>query len=103
MGNEMSCCGTKKTSGRNRPTPLKQYVVEAPLERIAIDILSPLPLTTRGNRNVPVVTDYFTKWTKSYSFRDQNAEIVTEKVVYEFVGRFGVPRQLHSDQGTHLE
>jgi len=78
MGNEMSCCGTKKTSGRNRRAPLKQYVVEAPLERIAIGTLSPLPLTTRGNRNVLVVTDYFTKWTKSYSFPDQNAEIVAE-------------------------
>ena len=32
-------CGSKKTWGRKRRAPLKQYVVGAPMERIAIDIL----------------------------------------------------------------
>ena len=96
-------CGAKKTSGRKRRAPLKQYVVGAPLERIAMDILGPLPLTTSGNRYVLVVTDYFTKWTEGYAIPDQTAPTVAEKLVSEFICRFGVPRQLHSDQGTNFE
>ena len=96
-------CGAKKNWGRKRRSPLKQYVVGAPMERLAMDILGPLPLTPRGNRFVLVVTDYFTKWTESYAISNQEAVTVAEKLVAEFVCRFGVPRELHSDQGTNLE
>ena len=35
-----------------------------PLERIAMDILGPLPETPRGNKYILVLGDYFTKWTE---------------------------------------
>ena len=54
-------CGSKKTWGRKRRAPLQQYVVGAPMERIAIDILGPLPETPRKNKFVLVVSDFFTK------------------------------------------
>ena len=96
-------CGSKKTWGRKRRAPLKQYVVGAPMERIAIDILGPLPETPRKNKFILVVSDYFTKWTESYPIPNQEATTVAEKLVSEFICRFGVPRQLHSDQGTNFE
>lgn len=73
------------------------------MERLAMDILGPLPQTPRGNKFVLVVTDYFTKWTESYPIPNQEAVTVAEKLVGEFVCRFGVPRELHSDQGTNFE
>ena len=96
-------CGAKKNWGRKRRSPLKQHVVGVPMERLAMDILGPLPLTPRGNRFVLVVTDYFTKWTESYAIPNQEAVTVAEKLVGEFVCRFGVPRELPSDQGTNFE
>ena len=68
-----------------------------------MDILGPLPLTPCGNRYVLVVTDYFTKWTESCAIPNQEAATVAEKLVSEFVYRFGVPRELHSDQRTNFE
>lgn len=73
------------------------------MERLAMDILGPLPLTPCGNRYVLVVTDYFTKWMESYAIPNQEAATVAEKLVSQFVCRFGVPRELHSDQGTNFE
>ena len=73
------------------------------MERIAMDILGPLSVTPRGNRYILVISDYFTKWTESYAIPDQAATTVAEKVVSEYVCRFGVPRQIHSDQGTNFE
>ena len=67
------------------------------MERLAMDILRLLPLIRRGNIYVLVVADYFTKWTESYAIPNQEAVTVAEKLVSEFVCRFGVPRELHSD------
>ena len=96
-------CGSKKTWGKKRLAPLKQYVVGVPMERIAIDILGPLPETPRRNKFILVVSDYFNKWTESYRIPNQEATTVAEKLVSEFICSFGVPRQLHSDQGTNFE
>ena len=68
-----------------------------------MNILGPLPLTPRGNKFVLVVTDYFTKWTESYAIPNQEASTVAEKLVSEFVRRFGVLREKHSDQGSNFE
>ncbi|GBO33773.1 hypothetical protein AVEN_90734-1 [Araneus ventricosus] len=46
-----------RTEGR-----LQRYNVGAPFERMALDILGPLPVTTKGNRYALVLMDYFTKW-----------------------------------------
>ena len=73
------------------------------MERLAMDILGPLPITPRNNRYVLVVSDYFTKWTEAYALPDQTAATIAETLVSEFVSRFGVPRQIHSDQGTNFE
>ena len=75
------------------------YNVGAPMERIAIDVMGPVPATDRANK---YICDYFTKWTESYAMPNQEAEIVANVVVREFISRFGVPRQLHTDQGRNF-
>lgn len=96
-------CGTKKNWGKKRRSTLKQNVVDAPIECLAMDILGLLLLNPRGNKFILVVTDYFTKWTESYPILNQEASTVAEKLVGEFICRFGVPREIHSDPGTNCE
>ena len=78
---------------------MRQYNAGVPTERIALDILGPLPLSEEGNKYNLVVSDYFTKWPEAYSLPNQEATTVAEVLVKEFVSRFGVPRELYSDQG----
>ena len=101
----MSCgkCAARKPSLRKNKAPLKQYQVGEPLERIAMDLLGPLPLTRRGNRHVLVIGDYFTKWMEAIALPDQDTETVAKAVVEEFICRYGTPRQLHTDRGTCFE
>jgi transposase InsO family protein len=47
--------------------------------------------------------DYFTKWPEAYFIPDQEASTVTDILVTNFFCRFGIPRELHSDQGRHFE
>ena len=38
-----------------------------------------------------VVADYFSKWTESYPLPNQEARTVAQKLVDEFICRFGAP------------
>jgi len=96
-------CARKKNPPRKSRAPLKQLPVGAPLERVAIDVLGPLTETHQGNSYILVVGDYWTKWMETYPIPDQQAETVAAKLVEEFVCRFGVPEELHSDQGRNFE
>ena len=82
---------------------MKTYNVGAPMERIAINVMGPLPIIDRENKYVLVISDYFTKWTESSAMSNQEAETVADVVAREFVSRFGVPRQLDTDQGRNVE
>jgi hypothetical protein len=46
--------------------------------------------------------DYCTKLSEPYTIPNQKASTVAEKLVSNFC-RFGVPRDLHSDQGLNSE
>ena len=110
MGNDVrrfcrSCdiCASRKPPPKKARSPMKQYNVGAPLERTAIDVLGPLPVTSDGNKFILVIADYFTKWTEAFPMSNQEATTVAKILVDEFVSRFGTPLQLHSDQGTNFE
>ena len=73
------------------------------MERIAIDMLGPLPKTVSGNEYVMVMCDYFTKSVECYALPDQQAYTVADALVTNFFSRFGVPYVLHTDQGRDFE
>ena len=54
-------CFSKKRPCRKPKGPLKLYNVGAPMERIAADIMGPLPVTKQGNIYLLVAIDYLTK------------------------------------------
>ena len=59
-------CSSRKKPSKTPRAPMKTYNVGAPMERIAIDVMGPLPTTDSDNRYILVMSDYFTKWTESY-------------------------------------
>ncbi|KAJ8943520.1 hypothetical protein NQ318_023030 [Aromia moschata] len=80
-----------------------QYLSGAPFERVAVDILGPLPVTDRGNKYLMVVMDYFSKWPEAVPLPNQEAETVAEAFIENVIARHGVPLELHSDQGRNFE
>ena len=83
--------------------PLQLHQPGVPLQRVAMDILGPLPETERGNRYILVITDYFTKWTEAFPMSNMEAHTVAKLFVYNFVCRFGAPDYLHTDEGRNFE
>lgn len=82
---------------------MRQYNVGSPFERIAVDIAGPFPTTEDGNKYIMVAIDYFSKWVEAYALPNQEAVTVAETLVKELFSRFGVPLELHSDQGRNFE
>lgn len=96
-------CSAKKGPPSRLRGHLQLYNVGAPLERVAVDIAGPLPMTTSGNKYIVVAMDYFTKWPEAYPVPSQDAVTVASVLVNNFFSRFGVPNELHSDQGRNFE
>lgn len=58
-------CAARKQSKKKNHAPLGSYHVGETMERVALDILGPLPLTKKGNKYILVMVDCFSKWTEA--------------------------------------
>ncbi|KAL7883281.1 hypothetical protein SRHO_G00009390 [Serrasalmus rhombeus] len=96
-------CAAKKGPAKAARAPLQPMQSGSPMERVAVDVLGPFPITDAGNRFIIVAMDYFTKWPEAYAVPDQSAVTTAEALVDNFFCRFGVPEVLHSDQGRNFE
>ena len=77
-------CAKRKGTQKARQGPMKTYGAGSPMERVAMDILGPLPESTKGNKYNLVISDYFTRWAEAYALPNQEAQTVAEVVVTEF-------------------
>ena len=96
-------CQRAKNVTRKPRAKLRVSKVGAPMERVGIDILGPMTQTRRGYRYVLVISDYFTRWSEAFAMKNIEAVTVADLLVKEFICRYGIPRQIHSDQGRQFE
>ena len=96
-------CAAQKAVPPRSKAKLKQFRAGHPMELIAVDIMGPWTETANGNKYVLVISDYFTKWTEAFALSSHTAPVVAEKIVEEFMFRYGIARQLHSDQGSEFD
>lgn len=98
-----SCEICQKSSHRRVPrAPMRPIpVVTEPFERMAMDIVGPLPRRRAGNRYVLVMCDYATKYPEAVPLRSIDAEHVAEELVKVFA-RVGIPKEILTDQGSNF-
>lgn len=96
-------CFARKPKRQTNRAPLGSYISGGPMERVALDILGPLPVTEKGNKYILVITDLFTKWTEAVAIPDQESKTICTAFIDNFITKFGTPLQLHSDQGRNFQ
>lgn len=100
---QCDACAARKPSYSQNKSPLGSCQVGGPMEKVAVDVLGPLPMTRQGNRFILVIVDTFTKWTEAVAIPNQETSTITRAFIDNFASKFGAPLQLHSDQGRNFE
>ena len=96
-------CARAKTGESGHRAKLVQDIPGMPMERMAVDLMGPLPKTENGNLYIAVVVDYFTKWAEAFALPNKQSQTVAEALVTGVICRLGAPHRLHSDQGGEFE
>nr|GFA70808.1 reverse transcriptase domain-containing protein [Tanacetum cinerariifolium] len=65
-----------------------------------IDFMGPFP-SSKGNKYIIVAVDYLSKWVESKALPTNDARVVV-KFLKSLFSRFGTPKEIISDRGTHF-
>nr|GEV98944.1 reverse transcriptase domain-containing protein [Tanacetum cinerariifolium] len=65
-----------------------------------IDFMGPFP-SSKGNKYILVAVNYLSKWVEAKEFPTNDARVVV-KFLKSLFSRFGTPKAIISDQGTHF-
>ena len=71
-------------------------------QRIAMDIVGPLPETYNGNRYILVMSEYTTRYMIGVAIKDQKASTFANAFIINVVLRYGSPTEILTDQGTNF-
>ncbi|WCJ40198.1 GAG/POL/ENV polyprotein [Euphorbia peplus] len=93
------CQRTGNISARNA-MPLNNIVVCEIFDVWGIDFMGPFP-SSYGNKYILVAVDYVSKWVEAVPSQINDARVVT-KFLKKLFARYGIPRAIISDQGTHF-
>ena len=92
-------CAKERISLRKHASFLKLFPATAPLEFVSIDILGPLPRTTTGFRYLLVISDRYSKLTRTVPLRDIKSVTIARAFCEHWVFQYGPPTYVLSDNG----
>eukprot|EP00171_Calliarthron_tuberculosum_P008354 IDg8354t1 len=92
--NECHQCARERTKLRNHAAPMQLFPASSPLEFVAIDILGPLTVSTKGHKFILVMTDRFSKMVRAVPLRSISALTVAKVFVRDWVFVYGPPAKL---------
>ena len=90
-----------------RPTssnviPLQPQVMIKPFEKWALNFVGEISPMSHKKKYILVCTDYVTKWVEAKALFRAIEKSVVEFIYEEIFTRFGVPREIVTDQGTQF-
>lgn len=71
-------------------------------ETIAVDLFGPLPRSEDGYQWILIVEDLCSRWVELFALKVASAENCALKLLDEVILRYGVPRRIHSDNGSQF-
>ena len=82
---------------------MSQNWVGVPIERVFLDLLEPFPESRNRNKYGLSIVDQFTRWLELFPIKNIKAMTMAKVFVNELVSRYGLSRQILTDQGRQLE
>ena len=96
-----SCAGCQRAAQNdNTRAPLQPLpCVSEPFEKVAFDLVGPLPKTSSGHRYILTMMCLYTKYPEAIPLRRVDNETVLEAMM-EIFSRHGLPKIILTDQGS---
>ncbi|XP_063070441.1 uncharacterized protein LOC134461440 [Engraulis encrasicolus] len=86
-----------KPTYRNPLIPLP--IIETPFQRIGLDIVGPLPKSSRGHQYILVILDYATRYPEAIPLRKATSRQIA-KELFLLSTSLGIPKEILTDQGS---
>ncbi len=103
--NQIKCCWSctmVKRGPRRQRVPLQQEISGSPFDRVAFDVIGPLPTTANGNRFILTEIDYFSKLAEVYALSNHKAETVADCILKRWIAHHGIPVRIHSNNAPEF-
>jgi hypothetical protein len=95
-------CGSRKVRPRQVIPPLRSLNGGDVGDRWALDIAGKFPISKRGNRFVIAAVEYVTRYAVAIAVENHTASVVSNFLMTHVVFRFGVFRELLTDNSNEL-
>jgi transposase InsO family protein len=95
----VDCCQHARPTHHEESQPV---LVKKIFDRWQMDLIGPLPVTGRRYRYICVAVECVTRWAEAAPLRSATAEEVSRFLKTYILPRFGSPRHLQTDNGTHF-
>ena len=97
------CPECQRSGGqREQRAPLMPLpILGVPFERIAMDIVGPLPRSRAGHKYILVVCDYATRFPEAFPLTQIDAVHIADKLV-DLFSRVGIPKEILTDCGSNF-
>src|ERR1043166_6964288 len=91
-------CLICQQQGRQKKNNLIHGIVEtAPWQRVGIDFIGPLKESSKENKYIITVIDYFTHWVEAKATPTASAEEAVTFIYEEIICRHGAVETIHTD------
>ena len=100
-----TCQDCQKRKLVREKTKAPMLITDTPSEafqKIAIDIVGPLPETEKGNKYILTTQDQLTKFCTAYPLPDTSSATIADMIINKFIYTYGSPTELLSDQGSNI-
>lgn len=81
---------------------LNPQVMVTPFDKWGMDFIGPIDPPSNGKSYILVCTDYLTKWIEVRAMKHARDHKVVEFLYEEIFTKYGVPKELVTDQGTQF-
>ena len=82
--------------------PLQPQVLIKPFEKWALDFIGPINPPSKQKKYILVCIDYVTKWVEAKALLSATENSVVSFLYEDIFTRFGVPREIVTDQGSQF-
>lgn len=97
-----SCQKNKITQHKTRLPLVLTTTPDSVFEKVCLDIVGPLPVTTHTNKYILTFQDELSKYTVAIPIEQQDANTVAQAFVEHIILKFGIPQIVLTDQGSNF-